>query len=87
VIWVSVVVQGVLLGAVYALFACGLSLMFGGMRIISLAHGDLAVIGAYLVWVVADRAQVSPFLALVAVLPVMRVAGYAPRTARPTPAG
>jgi branched-chain amino acid transport system permease protein len=76
-IWVSVVIQGVLLGAVYALFACGLSLMFGVMRIINLAHGDLAVIGAYLVWVVVDRAHVSPFLALAAVLPVMLLAGYA----------
>ena len=76
-IWVSVVIQGVLLGAVYALFACGLSLMFGVMRIINLAHGDIAVIGAYLVWVVASRAGISPFVAMVAVVPVMLVAGYA----------
>jgi branched-chain amino acid transport system permease protein len=77
VIWVSVVIQGILLGAVYALFACGLSLMFGVMRIINLAHGDIAVVGAYLVWVVADRAGVSPFVAMVAVVPVMLIAGYA----------
>jgi len=75
-IWASVIIQGVLLGAVYALFACGLSLMFGVMRIINLAHGDIAVVGAYLVWIVATRAHVSPFLALVAVLPVMLIAGY-----------
>jgi branched-chain amino acid transport system permease protein len=74
--WVNVVIQGVLLGAVYALFACGLSLMFGVMRIINLAHGDLAVVGAYLVWVVASKAGVSPFVALIAVLPVMLVVGY-----------
>jgi len=74
--WVNVVVQGVLLGAVYALFACGLSLMFGVMRIINLAHGDLAVVGAYLVWLVADKAHVSPFVALIAALPVMLIAGY-----------
>ncbi len=41
--WVNAVVQGVLLGGVYALLACGLSLMFGVMRIINLAHGDIAV--------------------------------------------
>src|SRR3979409_1896968 len=76
-IWVSVVLQGVLLGAVYALFACGLSLMFGVMRIINLAHGDLAVVGAYLVWAVATWAGVSPFVALIAVVPVMAIAGYA----------
>jgi branched-chain amino acid transport system permease protein len=75
-IWVSVIIQGVLLGAVYALFACGLSLMFGVMRIINLAHGDIAVVGAYLVWVVAGKAGVSPFVALVAAVPVMLVAGY-----------
>jgi branched-chain amino acid transport system permease protein len=76
VIWVSVVLQGVLLGAVYALFATGLSLMFGVMRIINLAHGDIAVVGAYLAWVVATKAGVSPFVALIAILPVMLVAGY-----------
>jgi branched-chain amino acid transport system permease protein len=75
--WLSVVLQGVLLGGVYALFACGLSLMFGVMRIINLAHGDIAVVGAYIVWVIATRAGVSPFVALVAALPVMLVVGYA----------
>ncbi len=75
--WVNIVVQGVLLGGLYALFACGLSLMFGVMRIINLAHGDLAVLGAFLVWVVADHAHLSPFLAIVPVLPVMLLVGYA----------
>ena len=44
--WVNAVVQGVLLGGLYALFATGLSLAFGVMRIVNLAHGDLAVLGA-----------------------------------------
>jgi branched-subunit amino acid ABC-type transport system permease component len=74
--WVNVVVQGVLLGGVYALLACGLALMYGVMRIINLAHGDLAVVGAYLVTVVLDHAGVSPFLAFLAVLPVMLALGY-----------
>ena len=74
--WVNDVVQGILLGGVYALLACGLALMFGVMRIINLAHGDLAVLGAYLVLVVLDHANVSPFLALVPVLPVMLIVGY-----------
>ena len=46
--WVNAVVQGILLGGLYALFACGLSLLFGVMRVINLAHGDLAVVAAYL---------------------------------------
>jgi branched-chain amino acid transport system permease protein len=61
---------------VYALSACGLSLMVGVMRIINLAHGDIAVVGAYLVWVVAERAGVSPFVAMIAALPVMLVIGH-----------
>ena len=52
-IWVNAVIQGILLGGLYALFACGLSLMYGVMRIINLAHGDLAVLGAYLVLVLS----------------------------------
>lgn len=79
--WVNAVVQGVLLGAVYALFACGLSLMVGVMRIINLAHGDIAVIGAYLVWRIAERAHVSPFVAMIAALPVMLVVGHVLYTA------
>src|SRR5207302_8516958 len=56
--WVNAVVQGVLLGGFYALLACGLSIMFGVMRIINLAHGDLAVLGAYLVWLLLAHASV-----------------------------
>ncbi len=54
---VNAIVQGVFLGGLYALFACGLSLMFGVMRIINLAHGDISVLGAFGVWVHLDRAR------------------------------
>ncbi|BEP13321.1 branched-chain amino acid ABC transporter permease [Acidothermaceae bacterium B102] len=74
--WANAVVQGLLLGGLYALFACGLSLMFGVMRIINLAHGDIAVLGAFLVWEVTTSLTISPFLALVPVLPVMLAFGY-----------
>jgi branched-chain amino acid transport system permease protein len=74
--WLNAVVQGALLGGVYALFACGLSLMFGVMRIINLAHGDIAVVGAYAVWEVTRRTGMSPFVALLLVLPVMLACGY-----------
>jgi branched-chain amino acid transport system permease protein len=74
--WVNVLLQGVLLGGFYALLACGLSLMFGVMRIINLAHGDIAVIGAYLVWVIVNQTSIPPWLAALLVLPVMWVAGY-----------
>jgi branched-chain amino acid transport system permease protein len=74
--WINAVVQGVFLGGLYALFACGLSLMFGVMRIINLAHGDIAVLGAFVVWEISTSAHVSPFVALIAALPVMLVVGY-----------
>ena len=46
--WVNAIIQGVLIGGLYALFACGLSLMFGVMKVVNLAHGDLAVVAGYL---------------------------------------
>ena len=62
--WVNAVIQGILLGGLYALFACGLSLLFGVMRIINLAHGDLALVGTFMVFVVSDHLGLSPFAAL-----------------------
>jgi branched-chain amino acid transport system permease protein len=73
--WANQVVQGVLLGGYYALLACGLSLMFGVMRIINIAHGAFAVLGAYLVWVLAHHG-VSVWIALVPVVAGMAVLGW-----------
>ena len=74
--WVNAVVQGVLVGGLYALFATGLSLAFGVMRFVNLAHGDLAVLGAYFVvsWVGAFGGNY--WLTMVAVVAVMVVIGY-----------
>jgi branched-chain amino acid transport system permease protein len=69
-------VQGILLGCYYALIACGLSFMFGVLRIINLAHGSIAVLAAYVVWVVAEHWNISPFIALVAVVPLMAAGGW-----------
>jgi branched-chain amino acid transport system permease protein len=73
---VNAILQGVFLGAFYAVLACGLSIMFGVMRIINLAHGDLAVLGAYITFVIVDRLGVSPFVAFLIALPVMIALGY-----------
>jgi len=73
---VNAVLQGIFLGAFYAVLACGLSLMFGVMRIINLAHGDLAVLGAYLVFVVVEQTGASAFVAFAVALPAMIVLGY-----------
>ncbi len=55
--WLDTIVQGVLLGGLYALFAAGLSLVFGIMRLVNLAHGDLIVLAAYLILVLVTRAR------------------------------
>jgi branched-chain amino acid transport system permease protein len=73
---VNAVLQGIFLGAFYSVLACGLSLMFGVMRIINLAHGDIAVLGAYVIFFIVERAGVSPFVAFAVALPVMIVFGY-----------
>lgn len=73
---VNAIVQGIFLGAFYAVLACGLSIMFGVMRIINLAHGDVAVLGAYLTFVVVERTGQSAFVAFAVALPVMLVVGY-----------
>ncbi|HPB56845.1 MAG TPA: branched-chain amino acid ABC transporter permease, partial [Candidatus Aminicenantes bacterium] len=53
-IWVNAVIQGILLGGLYALFAAGLSLMFGVMRFVNLAHGDFIVVAAYMAFSTVD---------------------------------
>jgi branched-chain amino acid transport system permease protein len=74
--WVNAIVQGVLLGGLYALFACGLSLLFGVMRIVNLAHGDLAVLAAFLAYATATVTGVSALWATVVVVPVFAGLGY-----------
>ncbi len=75
-IWLDQLIQGVLLGGYYALIACGLSFMYGVMRIINLAHGSLAILAAFALFVLADRFDVSPFLGLLLVLPAMAAIGW-----------
>jgi branched-chain amino acid transport system permease protein len=74
--WVDVVVQGVMLGGLYALFAAGLSLAFGVMRLTNLAHGDLSILAAYLALVTVDTLGLTPALALLVVVPVFFGLGY-----------
>ncbi len=75
--WVNAFVQGLLLGGLYALLACGLSLMFGVMRTVNIAHGDLAVFAAFIGLVVVERTGLHPLVSLIAVVPLMAAAGYA----------
>jgi branched-chain amino acid transport system permease protein len=74
--WLNTLVQGVLLGGLYAMFAVGLSLMFGIMRLVNIAHGDFIVLSSYLALVVVEAIGLSPLASLVLVVPVMFVVGY-----------
>jgi branched-chain amino acid transport system permease protein len=74
--WVQIVVQGGLLGGLYALFAIGLSLSFGIMRLVNIAHGDLIVLSAYIGLMVIYATGVHPVVTLIVVIPVMFVLGY-----------
>ena len=75
--WVNAIVQGILIGGLYALFAAGLSLIFGVMRLVNIAHGDLIVAASYLAWVVIKATGLPALASLVIVLPVAAAAGYA----------
>ena len=74
--WVNTIIQGILVGGLYALFAAGLSLIFGVMRLVNIAHGDLIVAVAYLAWSIIYVTGIHPLASLVIVIPLAMVFGY-----------
>jgi branched-chain amino acid transport system permease protein len=75
--WANIILQGVLVGGLYAMFAAGLSLIFGVMRLVNIAHGDLIVLAAYLSLVVTETLGINPLASLTVVVPAMALIGYA----------
>jgi branched-chain amino acid transport system permease protein len=75
--WLDTILQGILLGGLYALFAAGLALVFGIMRLVNLAHGDLIVLAAYLVMYLVGAMGINPVLAALFAAPLMFVLGWA----------
>jgi len=75
-LWINVIIQGVLVGGLYAMFAAGLSLIFGIMRLVNIAHGDLIVLAAYLALMVSTSLGLNPIASLVIVVPLMAAIGY-----------
>src|SRR4051812_19545813 len=75
--WINIILQGVLIGGLYAMFAAGLSLIFGVMRMVNIAHGDLIVLAAYLALVVTELSGLNPIAAILVVAPLMALIGYA----------
>jgi branched-chain amino acid transport system permease protein len=76
-IWVNIIIQGILVGGLYALFAAGLSLIFGVMRLVNIAHGDFIVAAAFLAWVVVQATGLNPLISLIIVVPLAMAFGYA----------
>ena len=74
--WMNAVLQGILVGGLFALFATGLSLIFGVMRLVNIGHGDLIVASAYLAYTVIHLTGLHPLLSLLIVVPVAAVFGY-----------
>ena len=76
-LWLNVILQGVLTGGLYAMFAAGLSLIFGVMRLVNIAHGDLIVLAAYVALMATTALGVNPLVSLIVVVPAMAMIGYA----------
>lgn len=75
-IGIDTLAQGLLLGGLYALFAAGLSLVFGIMRLVNLAHGDLIILGAYLILTITNATGLHPFVTVFLAAPVMFGLGW-----------
>jgi branched-chain amino acid transport system permease protein len=76
-IWLNIIIQGILVGGLYALFAAGLSLIFGVMRLVNIAHGDMIVAIAYLAWSICHATGLHPLVSLAVVVPLAMLFGYA----------
>lgn len=74
--WLNAIVQGILLGGLYALFAAGLSLMFGVMRFVNLAHGDFIIAAAFAALLLVDLTGMHPLTTLAVIVPGMALIGY-----------
>jgi len=74
--WVNAILQGILLGGVFAISAIGLSLLFGVMRIVNLAHGSLMILAAYLAVLTVRAVALPTVAAVLIVVPVMAAIGY-----------
>ena len=75
-IWVETIIQGLLLGGLYALFAAGLSLVFGIMRLVNLAHGDLIIAAAFVILLMVEFTGFNPFVSALIAAPVLFGFGY-----------
>ena len=69
--WVQILILGLLLGGVYAMMASGLTLLFGVMRVVNLAHAAFILIAAYITYVLFENLLLDPMLSIVITMPLM----------------
>lgn len=74
---IQTIYSGLVLGSIYALMAVGLTLIFGALRVLNLAHGALMMIGAYVSWFVADQMGLPVFLGPVISFVALMLIGFA----------
>lgn len=73
--WVQIVVLGLLLGGVYAMMASGLTLLFGVMRVVNLAHAAFILVASYATYVLFESLALDPIVSLVITMPLMFALG------------
>ena len=76
-IFIQTVTSGILLGGLYGLIALGMTLIFGVMRIINLAHGEFLMIGMYVSYILFTKFGVDPYLSIIVSVPLLFVIGIA----------
>jgi branched-chain amino acid transport system permease protein len=74
--FLQALILGLLIGGVYALLASGLTLIFGVMNVINIAHGAFLILAAFVTWSLWHETGMDPLLAIVAVTPVMFALGW-----------
>ena len=74
--WVNAATQGILLGGLYSLFAVGLALVFGTMRLVNLAHGDLTIFPAYVALMIVNALRFNPFYSIPITMVILFIVGY-----------
>jgi branched-chain amino acid transport system permease protein len=72
----NVVIDGLLMGGIYALIAMGLSLQYGVARVLNIAHGEFIMLGAFITWVMYTMFGINPLLSLVVVGPIVFIIGF-----------
>lgn len=75
-LYIQVIINGILLGGLYACMAMGFSIVWGVMNVINLAHGSMIILGAYVTWCVTELTGVDPFLTVPISAAVLFIIGY-----------